>query len=178
MSNTYVKAAFSVFMSAEDAAVVAKAQRACELLDEIDDEEDLKLLFDALGYRFITLFPAKGANHFGSFLDLFDDPAYPTFDCDITIGEADSRGCCEVTFSGDQFGVEPVAALIHAACRSALPCGFEWSYTGDKLRCGEFGGGYVVITEPGPAFHSTSLLLKQALADADATGTATAAVEA
>jgi hypothetical protein len=163
MSNSYVKAAFSLFMSADDAAMVAKAQRASDLLTDNLSDADLKLSFDALGYDFITLFPAKGPNHFGSFLDLFDDPSYPTFDCDIEIGEADSCGVCEVTFRGEQFAIEAVANLIHVACKSALPCGFEWSCTSDKLRCDEFGGGYVVITEDGPAFRTTSTLLREAL---------------
>lgn len=163
MSNSYVKAAFSLFMSAEDAAMVAKAERASELLTDNHSDTDLMISFDALGHDFITLFPAKGPNHFGSFLELFDDPAYPMFDCDITIGEPDSCGVCEVTLSGDQFGVEAVARLIHVACKSALPCGFEWSCTSDKLRCDEFGGGYVVITGDGPVFHTTSTLLREAL---------------
>ncbi|MDX3911033.1 MAG: hypothetical protein QHC67_14610 [Sphingobium sp.] len=163
MSNSYVKAAFSLFMSAEDAAMVAKALRASELLTDNLSDPDLKLSFDALGHDFITLFPAKGPNHFGSFIRLFDDPAYPTFDCEIAIGEPDSCDVCEVTFSGNQFGIESVARLIHTACRAALPCGFEWAYTGDKLRCGEHGGGYVVITGDGPAFRTTSTLLREAL---------------
>jgi hypothetical protein len=172
MSNTYVKAAFSVFMSAEDASLVAKAQRACELLSDNMSDTDLRLSFDALGHRFITLFPAKGDNHFGSFLELFDDPAYPTLDCDIAVGEVDSTGCCEVTYSGEQFGIEAVANLIHRACKSALPCGFEWSFTSDKLRCDEFGGGYVVITADGPAFYSTTTLLREALAGVPASDNA------
>jgi len=172
MSNTYVKAAFSVFMSAEDALLLTRAQLACELLSDNMSDTDLRISFDALGYAFITLFPAKGDNHFGSFLELFDDPAYPTFDCDIAVGEVDSTGCCEVTFSGDQFGIEAVAYLIHTACKSALPCGFEWSFTSDKLRCDEFGGGYVVITADGPAFYSTTTLLREALAGVPAPGLA------
>jgi hypothetical protein len=164
MSNSYVKAAFSLFMSAEDAAMLAKAERASELLTDNHSDTDLKVSFDALGHDFITLFPAKGPNHFGSFLELFDDPSCPMFDCDIHVGDADSCGVCEVTFSGEQFGIEAVANLIHAACKSALPCGFEWSCTSDKLRCDEFGGGYVVITGDGPAFHTTSTLLREALA--------------
>lgn len=164
MSNTYVKAAFSLFMSAEDAAMIARAQRASEVLTDNLSDKDLKLSFDALGYEFITLFPAKGPNDFGSFLDLFDDHAYPTFDCNVVIDKPDSCGVCEVTFSGEQFAVEAVARLIHVACKSALPCGFEWSYTSDKLRCDEFGGGYAVITQDGPTFYSTSTLLREALA--------------
>ncbi|WP_051768185.1 hypothetical protein [Sphingobium sp. DC-2] len=163
MSNSYVKAAFSLFMSEKDAAMVAKAQRASDLLTDNHSDTDLKISFDALGHDFITLFPAKGPNHFGSFLELFDDPSYPMFDCDIRVGDADSCGVCEVTFSGEQFGIEAVANLIRVAAKSALPCGFEWSCTSDKLRCDEFGGGYVVITEYGPAFHTTSTMLREAL---------------
>lgn len=163
MSNSYTKAAFQLLMTPSDAAMLRTAQKALDILDTTGDDDDRRISFDGLGVDFMGLFPAKGADYFGSFVELFDDPAFPSFDCCIDIAEANAAGLCEVTFSGDQFGVEPVARLIFAACKSALPCAFEWSHGADCLRVGEFGGGCVVITAEGIEHHSTRDILDRAI---------------
>ena len=163
MSNSYTKAAFCILVPPADVTTLSLAEKAVDILDRVNDDGDLKLSFDALGVGFHTVFPAKGANDFGSFLELFDDPAYPRFGCDIDIEEPDSEGLCAATFSGEQVEVEAVARLIFAACKSALPCGFEWAHGMDRLRAGEFGGGSVVVTAAGIDYHSTRDVLDRAI---------------
>ncbi len=163
MSNSYTKAAFCILMSPTDAATLSLARTAVDILDTVRDDEDLKLSFDALGVGFGQIFPAKGPNDFGSFLDLFDDPDFARFGCDIDIEEPGSEGLWAVTFSGEQVDVEAVANLIFAACKSALPCAFEWAHGMDRLRVGEFGGGCVVITTAGIQYHNTREILDRAI---------------
>ena len=163
MSNSYTKAAFCILMSPADATMLSLAVKAIDILDTGSDDEDLKLSFDALGVRFGEVFPAKGPNAFGSFLDLIDDPAHPSLGCDIDIEEPDTEGRCAVTFSGEQVEVEAVARLIFTACKSALPCAFEWAHGMDRLRVGEFGGGCVVITVAGIDYHNTRDILDRAI---------------
>lgn len=163
MSNSYTKAAFCILTSPADVTTLTLAEKVVDILDTVSGDQDLKLSFDALGVGFHTVFPAKGANDFGSFLELFDDPAYPRFGCDIDIEEPGTNGLCEVTFRGEQIEVEAIARLIFAACKSALPCAFEWAHGADRLRLGEFGGGTVVITAAGIQYHSTRDVLDRAI---------------
>lgn len=163
MSNSYTKAAFCILMSPADATMLALAVKAIDILDTVSDDEYLKLSFDALVVRFGEVFPAKGPNAFGSFLDLIDDPAHPSLGCDIDIEEPGTEGLCSVTFSGEQVEIEVIARLIFTACKSALPCAFEWAHGMDRLRVGEFGGGCVVITAAGIDYHNTREILDRAI---------------
>jgi len=163
VSNSYTKAAFCILMSPADVTTLSLAEKAVDILDAVSDDEDLKLSFDALGVGFHKVFPAKGPNDFGSFLELFDDPAYPRFGCDIDIEEPGTNGLCEVTFTGEQIEVEAIARLIFGACKSALPCAFEWAHGADRLRVGEFGGGCVVINAAGIEYHNSRDILDRAI---------------
>lgn len=163
MSNSYTKAAFSILMATSDVTTLSLVRRAVDILDRVNDDEDLKLSFDGLGTAFSRAFPAKGPNDFGSFLDLFDDRDFERFGCDIDIEEPGSNGLCEVTFSGEQIEVEAIARLIFTACKSALPCAFEWAHGADRLRVGEFGGGCVVINAAGIEYHNSRDILDRAI---------------
>ena len=163
MANTYTKAAFSLTVTAAEADVLRAAVKAVDILDTNGDDADLALAYDALGTAFHAAFPPKGACRFENFLALFDDWHFPYFDARIEIDPADEPGFSRAIFSGDQFGVEQVANLIFTVCKSVLPFGFAWSQDCDRLRVGEFGGGWVVITGDGPIFHSTSMMLDRAL---------------
>jgi hypothetical protein len=69
----------------------------------------------------------------------------------------------QATIFGDQITVDVVAELIFRICKSALPTGFEYAIDCDRLRPGELGGGYVVITEAGIEHGGTSAMLDAAL---------------
>ena len=163
MANNYLEAAFALVMSSHDADVIRAAMTATDILDTRGEDDELRRAFDELGPAFAAVFPPKGPSGFDGFVELFDDPDFPTFDCHIDIGEADHDGRCEAAFSGEQFGVEQVARLISTACKSALPCAFAWSYDCDRLRIGEFGGGCVVITAAGVDHHTTTGIIDRAL---------------
>ena len=169
MSNSYTKAAFAVRMTVSDATVIDAAQRAVDILDTNSDDDELKAAYADLGPAFAAVFPPTGDNDFGSFLDIFDDSAFPYLDCEIEIGDGDDYGMCEVIFSGDQFGVGQVAQLLFLAAKSALPCGFEYAMDCDRLRLGEFGGGCVAITDAGVTFFGTSRMLDWMLERASGT---------
>lgn len=164
MSNSYTKAAFSLLVTPAEATVLTLAVRAVDILDTTGDDADLALAYDGLGTAFHAAFPPKGASCFETFLALFDDWHFPYLDARIEIEADGENGLSRATFSGEQFGVEQVANLIFAVCKSALPCGFSWSQDCDRLRVGEFGGGCVIITAAGPVFHSTTQILDRALA--------------
>lgn len=162
MANTYTKAAFTILMSHADAMLLRVAEQACEILDTGGEDEDLARQYDALDPAFRAVFPPEGASKFGTFLAIFPDPDFPCLDCVIDIRSNDANDA-QVTFSGEQFGVEQVANLLLAACKSALPCGFAWVSDCDRLRPGEFAGGCVVVTGDGVRFHSTQTILERAL---------------
>ena len=132
MANTYIKAAFCIVMSRSDASIVRDAEAACELIDSCPEDE-LAAAYERLGTSFKQAFPAQGRNVFASFYEVFDDPVYPVLDCDIAYGHPDAMGLQELTFTGEQFGVEQIARLLFA-CKSALPCAFQYSYDCDN--CG------------------------------------------
>lgn len=159
MANNYLSSSFVLEMTAEDAEMVKLAQDASYYASDTPRDIDYK----KLGPRFAAVFPHKDGEDFGSFLDLFDDPTFPTFDCDIKIEQPNDEGRCLVSFSGNQFGVDQVANLIFTACKSALPCAFSWAHTCDALRPDEFGGGCVIITDAGIDFHSTTGIMSRVL---------------
>ncbi|QHD70618.1 hypothetical protein GS397_26255 (plasmid) [Sphingobium yanoikuyae] len=163
MANNYLSSSFILEMTAEDAEMVRLAQNASVILEFYAGDSPRDIEYKKLGPRFAALFPPKDGDDFGSFLDLFDDPDFPSFDCSIVISEVDAEGHCKVSFSGNQFGVDQVANLIFTACKSALPCAFSWAHTCDALRPDEFGGGCVIITEAGIDFHSTTGIIGRVL---------------
>jgi len=163
MANNYLSSSFILEMTAEDAELVRLAQDASVILEFYAGDSPRDIEYKKLGPRFAALFPPKDGDDFGSFLDLFDDPDFPSFDCSIVISEVDAEGHCKVSFSGNQFGVDQVANLIFTACKSALPCAFSWAHTCDALRPDEFGGGCVIITDAGIDFHSTTGIIGRVL---------------
>ena len=162
MSNSYLKAAFALIMSREDAALVREAEKAVDLLGTHSTDAELATAYDDLDERFRAIFPPKGDSRFETFLDLFDNRDAAYFDADIDIEDDPAKATVTVIFSGDQFGIDAVAQLIFRACKSALPCGFSWSYDSDRLRVGDFGGGCVVITDAGIQWHNTQAILETA----------------
>jgi hypothetical protein len=163
MANNYLSSSFILEMTAEDAELVRLAQDASVILEFYAGDSPRDIEYKKLGPRFAALFPPKDGDDFGSFLDLFDDPDFPSFDCSIVISEVDAEGHCKVSFSGNQFGVDQVANLIFTACKSALPCAFSWAHTCDALRPDELGGGCVIITDAGIDFHSTTGIIGRVL---------------
>ena len=163
MANNYLSSSFILEMTAEDAEMVRLAQDASVILEFYAGDSPRDIEYKKLGARFAALFPPKDGDDFGSFLDLFDDPDFPSFDCSIVISEVDAEGHCKVSFSGNQFGVDQVANLIFTACKSALPCAFSWAHTCDALRPDEFGGGCAIITDAGIEFHSTTGIIGRVL---------------
>lgn len=183
MSNSYVKASFVVNVTAHEASLLREALEAIGIAaDDTIDAAETDQQYAALSEPFRERFPATGARLISGFLDIFSDPGFPCFDTEVefwaapapgseagsaVLGGDLSRPTHHVGFCGEQFAIDEVANLIHRLCPSALPFGFEWSRDCDKLRPGEFGGGYVVITSDGPSYHSTTQLLDAALAGKD-----------
>lgn len=162
MADHYLETAFSIAVTVEEAALLAAAISAAERLSGADCP-DRGAAYAELGPAFAAAFPASAEDPFATFLQLFDDPDFPQFDADIEIGESDASAQVLVYFAGRQFGVEQVARLIFAVAKSALPFGFEYAYTCSKLRCGEFGGGAVIITPGGIEYRSTGRALERGI---------------
>ena len=147
MSNSYTKAAFDLTVTVAEADMLRRVIAAVERIDGTEAGSDVRdAHYASLGKDFADLFPRGDEDPFGGLLDLFEDPQYPYLDFHVVFDEADQLGQVLVTFSGEQFGIDVAARLIQRCARSALPFGFEWASDCDRLRVGEFGGGYVVIT--------------------------------
>ena len=173
MANHYIQAAFAVTMTAPEARLISLAEQAIDILDANDkdnDDPDLASAFTELGSSFATAFPPKPGDPFASFTELFDDPSYPYLSADISIGEVDDNGLVTVHFSGDQINTDNTAELIFRCAKSALPCGFHYAYTCDKLRTNDFGGGAVVITADGVQTITTYEILDRALSEPSGDG--------
>lgn len=163
MSNSYTKAAFGLVITAAEADLLRRVVVAIELIGDADTSIDaLEAHYASIGPDFAALFPRTELSPFDGLLNLFPDANYPVLDCDIEIGEPDAGGQVIVFLSGEQFGIETAANLLQRCARSALPFGFEWASDHDRLRAGEFGGGYVLITETGIEYGSTGRMLDRA----------------
>ena len=78
--------------------------------------------------------------------------------------------------SGQQADVFALASLIQKVCRSALPFGFEWAAVSTKLRPGELGGGYLVVTETDVLGGSTHWLMAETMQTLRAKSDVTSAI--
>ncbi|MEP3145490.1 hypothetical protein [Qipengyuania citrea] len=163
MANNYLQAAFAVTVTAAEARLIAAVENAVEALDQGLEGEDRQAAFDALGPAFAEAFPPGEDDPFAAVLAIFPDANFPYLDATISFDEEDDDRKT-VSFTGDQFGIEQIANLLFACAKSALPLGFEYAYTCDRLRHDEFGGGAVVITETGIRYRSTSDIVREALA--------------
>lgn len=167
MSNSYTKAAFGIAVTSAEADLIRRVVGAVELIGDAGNGlEALEAHYRGMGEDFAALFPRTPESPFDGLLDLFPDENYPALDFEIAFGEADADGEMVLFFSGEQFGVEAAAKLIQRCARSALPFGFEWASDCDRLRAGEFGGGYVAITAAAIEYCHTSPLLDRAIARA------------
>lgn len=167
MSNSYTKAAFGLAVTRAEADLLRRVVAAIELIADVDvGIEALEKHYDGIGADFAALFPRTELSPFDGLLDLFPDANYPVLDFDIEISVPDESDQVLVFFSGERFDVETAANLIQRCARSALPFGFDYASDCDKLRTGEFGGGYVAITETAKEFGHTSQMLDRAIARA------------
>ena len=165
MANHFVKASFVLTVTEAEGEVLRKIEDATGILDDSGFEQDeLAAAYAALGESFTSCFPSIEADPFGGFRAIFSDLDYPRLSFSLQVDPSDGSGRCKVWFYGDQVDVETAALLIQATAKSALPFGFEYALDCDRLRPGEFGGGYVVIREDGLEFAGSSRLLDRAIA--------------
>lgn len=165
MANNYIHAAFAVTITASEAELIAAAETAINAIEEDLQGESRREAYEALGPAFADAFPPISEDPFSGFMPILPDKDFPCLDATITIEDGQDHTTKVVAFSGDQFGIEQVANLLFACAKSALPIGFEYAYTCDKLRNDEFGGGAVIITANGIDYHSTHAIVREALSE-------------
>lgn len=158
MANNYLKLSF----------VISPTPQEVELLDECydlstelgdADEEDRTRMWAERSDAFKTAFPPVEGDDdpFASFLGLFSDGDFPTFDCEYFGAQGDVDG---YLIAGAQADPHAIASVIQKCAPSVLPFGFEWSQDCDRLRPGEFGGGYYVVTSDDIIGGGTSWLMQ------------------
>lgn len=166
MANHFIKASFTLSVTAAEAEVLRRVEDALAIIEiEADlDRDEQERRYDALGGRFGTCFPKTEADVFATFRDIFSDPDHPRLGFSMSIEPTGPDGNCSVWIHGDQIDVEVAANLIQAAAPSTLPFGFEYSLDCDRLRVGEFGGGFVAIFDDGVEYGTSAQGLEEALA--------------
>ena len=165
MANHFVKASFVLTVTDAEAEVFRHIDPAAEIVGESGLEPDERAAaYAELGEQFTSCFPPTDTDPFGGFRAIFSDPDYPRLGFSLQVDPPDGTNTCKVWLYGDQVDVETAALLIQTVARSALPFGFEYALDCDRLRPGEFGGGYVVVREDGLEFGGSSRLLDRAIA--------------
>lgn len=168
MANTFVQTAFNIAVTPDEAALL----RECfDVSAEIDggvpgtDLDAAKAYYDERSAAFRAAFPPREdeSDPFAAFLELWDDPDFPQFDADLSIATTDDALGAVASISGHQVDVRAVACVIQKTCPSALPFGFEWACYCDRLRPGEHGGGYFVVTRTDIIGGSTGWLMSEEL---------------
>ena len=164
MADHYTKTAFTI---EADAADIVFLSEIIDLHLSIVPEEEWRQQFENRSARFKNAFTGSDEDPFEAYRALFSDGDYPEPGFDIhRCGQTDS-GRERIIISGDQIDPETLANIVQAACPSALPTGFCYSYGCSKLRPDEFGGGFVLITENDIVFRGTQEGLASALAQLD-----------
>jgi hypothetical protein len=171
MSNNYIETAFNVPVTPDEASLLQECFAAAADLSDgfsclpLEKMDAAKACYAARSEDFRAVFPERDGEQdpFTTFLELWSDPNFPSFDADLSIRTLpDGKG--PVAFiSGQQVDVFALASLIQKVCKSALPFGFEWAAVSTKLRPGELGGGYLVITDAEVLGGSTRWLMAEAL---------------
>jgi hypothetical protein len=164
MANNYTKASFTLAVLPAEAEVLRRVPDALEILGERAlDPAERAARFADLGSAFAECFPPSEADPFEGFLDIFSDGDYPCLGFELVVdppGEGETIG---IWIYGEQVDIDTAAALIKGTAKSALPFGFEYALDCDRLRPGEFGGGYVVIRDDGIEFGGSAPGLERAL---------------
>lgn len=168
MANNYLRLSFVLTPTSEEETLLDE----CHTLSlELSDTEktELPALYETMSDAFKAAFPAPiveadqpaqpQPNPFAAFLDLFSDANFPTFDCEH-FGTGHSDG---YLIAGTQADPHAIASLIQKCAPSVLPFGFEWSQDCDRLRPGEFGGGYYIVTADDIIGGSTNWLMRAQL---------------
>lgn len=164
MANHFTKASFTLAVTPAEAAILRLIDDAIEALDDAALETDARAArFAALGHAFAVCFPPTEADPFSGFLEIFSDPGYPRLGFTLQIDPPGTGETVGVWIHGEQVDIEAAAVLIQATARSALPFGFEYALDCDRMRPGEFGGGFVVIRADDIEFGGSARGLAQAL---------------
>lgn len=165
MANHFTKASFMLAVTPAEAEVLRLVPEAVDSLDGVDLEPaERNARFAALGPAFAAAFPPSAEDPFDGFLGLFSDPDYPRLGFTLQVDPPGATDTVKVWIHGDQVDIEAAAALIQATAKSALPFGFEYALDCDRMRPGEFGGGFVVIRADGIEFGGSARGLEAALA--------------
>jgi len=163
MANHYLKLAFILNPTPEEISLLDECYALSLELDELDESEHSPR-YEQMSEAFKSTFPStldQSTNAFHAFLDLFGDRDFPTFDCDH-FGVTDGNG---YLISGTQADPHAIASLIQKCAPSVLPFGFEWSQDCDRLRPGDLGGGYYIVTNDNIIGGSTHWLMQAQLKD-------------
>lgn len=164
MANHFTKASFMLAVTPAEAEVLRKIADALETVgDAALAPGERAARFAALGPAFSTCFPPTEAEPFDSFLGIFSDPDYPSLGFTLQVDPPVDTDTVSVWIHGDQVDIEAAASLIQAVAKSALPFGFEYALDCDRMRPGEFGGGYVVIRADDIEFGGSARGLERAL---------------
>jgi len=160
MANHYTMAAFELEVTTAEAALLMEC---VEVAADLEDGDNGPERYDLTSGTFKQSFPLQEGNDdpFASFKAMFDDPDFTIFGCEIGIEEHEDGK--RAYFTGENMDISAVANLIQAVCKSALPFGFQWANTCDKMRYDEFGGGYAVITDKDIIIETTGELLDRKL---------------
>lgn len=171
MSNNYIETAFNVPVTPSEASLLEECfATAADISDgfpcpPLEEMDAAKACYAARSEGFKATFPERDDEEdpFATFLELWSDPDFPSFDADLSIGTPPDGNGLVAFISGQQADVFALASLIQKVCKSALPFGFEWAAVSSKLRPGEIGGGYLVITDIEVFGGSTHWLMAETL---------------
>lgn len=171
MSNNYIETAFNVPVTPDEASLLEECFAAAADLSDgfsyppLEGMDAAKASYAARSEGFKATFPKRDDEEdpFATFLELWSEPDFPSFDADLSF-YTPSGGNGPVAFiRGQEADVSALASLIQKVCKSALPFGFEWAAVSSKLRPGELGGGYLVITDTEIIGGSTHWLMTETL---------------
>lgn len=160
MSENFVSLAILLTPTEAEASLLLECEKLCKEYRNCHEDE-LDELYATMSAGFKSAFPKKEGedNPFSNFLALFSDPDYPT--CSVEYFKRTDDGAFYI--AGTAADPAAIAGLIRVCAPSVLPFGFEWAATCSKLRAGEFGGGYYVITADGIEGGDTYSLMNAAL---------------
>ena len=165
MANHFVKASFLLAVTRAEADIFRQIDDAIEAVgDPSLDAPERAERYAALGPAFAACFPPSAEDPFAGFVEIFSDPDYPRLGFTLQVDPPGATEEGSLWIHGDQVDIEAAAALIQAVAKSALPYGFEYALDCDRMRPGEFGGGYVVIRDDDIEFGGSAQGLERALA--------------
>ncbi|NJM50187.1 MAG: hypothetical protein HC843_04330 [Sphingomonadales bacterium] len=160
MANTYCSTATDLYITEGEKALLEEILTATEIATEDSQTQlDFLALASPAFHKFVDNIDPD--NPLGDLANKFEDNDNLDPGADFKFEHNSDKLIVQIY--GDQANPENIVTILRLALTESLPVGIEWSFSCDKLRPGEFGGGAAVINADKVIWSSTRRFIEETI---------------